>query len=123
VGGKRDTKAAITLFQKRGNNFVVLAAQVKKNLLRTHLDLAAAFITSSPTTHPPLTQCSTLPGIKAPDLATVKDFLCFYIATSRPRLTEQPTVDSINPVAEWFFAGFTRVTRHQDGCRREERGV
>ena len=47
----------------------------------------------------------------APDLATVKDFLRFYIATSRPRLdADRPTVDSINIVAEWFFAGFTRVT-------------
>lgn len=50
------------------------------------------------------------PGVEAPDLATVKDFVRFYIATSRPRLTEQLTVDSINTVAEWFFAGFTRVT-------------
>jgi hypothetical protein len=49
-------------------------------------------------------------GVEAPNLATVKDFIRFYIATSRPRLTEQPTVDSINTVAEWFFAGFTRVT-------------
>jgi hypothetical protein len=40
------------------------------------------------------------PGIEAPDLATVKDFLRFYIATSRPRLAEKPTVDSINTVAE-----------------------
>lgn len=50
------------------------------------------------------------PGIAAPDLATVKDFLRFYIATSRPRLAEKPTVDSINTIAEWFFAGFTRIT-------------
>lgn len=50
------------------------------------------------------------PGVEAPDLATVKDFLRFYIATSRPQLTKKPTVDSINTVAEWFFAGFTRVT-------------
>ncbi|MCJ1474750.1 hypothetical protein MMC13_003410 [Lambiella insularis] len=51
------------------------------------------------------------PGIAAPDLATVKDFLRFYIATSRPRLdVDKPTVDSMNTVAEWFFAGFTRVT-------------
>lgn len=51
------------------------------------------------------------PGVAAPDLATVKDFIRFYIATSRPRLdAERPTVDSVNTVAEWFFAGFTRVT-------------
>lgn len=50
-------------------------------------------------------------GIAAPDLATVKDFLRFYIATSRPQIeTDRPTVDSINSVAEWFFAGFSRVT-------------
>ena len=49
-------------------------------------------------------------GAEAPDLGTVKDFLRFYIATSRPQLTNKPTVDSINTMAEWFFAGFTRVT-------------
>jgi hypothetical protein len=49
-------------------------------------------------------------NIDAPDLATVKDFLRFYIATSRPILTDKPTADSIVIVAEWFFAGFTRVT-------------
>ena len=50
-------------------------------------------------------------GVAAPDLATIKDFLRFYIATSKPRLdADKPTVDSINIVAEWFFAGFTRIT-------------
>ena len=49
----------------------------------------------------------------APDLATVKDFIRFYIATSKPQLNKEgkrPTADSINIAAEWFFAGFTRVT-------------
>lgn len=41
----------------------------------------------------------------------VKDFVRFYVSTSRPRLdAHRPTVDSINTVVEWFFAGFTRVT-------------
>jgi len=51
--------------------------------------------------------------VAAPDLATVKDFIRFYIATSSPRLDKKekrPTADSINIAAEWFFAGFTRVT-------------
>ncbi len=50
------------------------------------------------------------PSIDAPDLATVQDLLRFYIATSRPLLTQEPTVDFVNTVAEWFFAGCTRVT-------------
>jgi hypothetical protein len=54
-------------------------------------------------------QCLRL-GVEDPSLATVKDFLRFYIATSQPRLTEKPTVESINTIAEWFFAGLTRVT-------------
>jgi hypothetical protein len=54
-------------------------------------------------------QAKKQPGAEAPDLVTVKDFLRFYIATSQPRLVEQPT-ESINTVAKWFFAGFTRVT-------------
>ncbi|KAK5080233.1 hypothetical protein LTR05_008746 [Lithohypha guttulata] len=45
-----------------------------------------------------------------PDLATVKDFLRFYIATSQPRLAAQTTTDSMGTVAEWFFAGFARIT-------------
>jgi hypothetical protein len=31
-------------------------------------------------------------GIEAPDLATVKDFLRFYIATSRDKIVEKPTL-------------------------------
>jgi hypothetical protein len=49
-------------------------------------------------------------GVEAPDLATVKDFFRFYIATSCGRIVDKPTPDSINTIAEWFFAGFTRVT-------------
>jgi hypothetical protein len=50
-------------------------------------------------------------GAAAPDLATVKDFSRFYIATSRPRLdASRPTMDSVNIVAKLFFAGFTCVT-------------
>ena len=49
-------------------------------------------------------------GVKAPDLATIKDFFRFYIATSCGRIVAKPTPDSINTIAEWFFAGFTRIT-------------
>jgi hypothetical protein len=39
------------------------------------------------------------------------DFLRFYITTSRLQLdADCPTQDSITTVAEWFFAGFTRIT-------------
>lgn len=49
-------------------------------------------------------------GVQTPDLATIKDFFRFYIATSFPRLTDKPTVDSMNTIAEWFFAAFKRAT-------------
>jgi hypothetical protein len=49
-------------------------------------------------------------GIEVPDLATVKDFFRFYIATSRPIIDDLPTADLIRSIAEFFFAGFTRVT-------------
>jgi hypothetical protein len=51
-------------------------------------------------------------GVDAPDLATVKDFLRFHVSISRGYIDEdeKPTVDSVNTHAEWFFAGFTRVT-------------
>jgi hypothetical protein len=45
---------------------------------------------------------------RTPDLATVKDFLRFYAASSDPRI--DMTSDSLGTVAEWFFAGFARVT-------------
>jgi hypothetical protein len=38
--------------------------------------------------------------VEAPDLATIKIFLRFYIATSCGRIIAKPTVDSINTVTE-----------------------
>ena len=49
-------------------------------------------------------------NVEAPDLATVKDFLRFQAATGQGMIVEQTTCDSLNTFAEWFFAGFTRVT-------------
>ena len=40
----------------------------------------------------------------------VKDYLRFRAATSRSKVVEKPTADSLNAFAEWFFAGFSRVT-------------
>jgi hypothetical protein len=48
--------------------------------------------------------------VKAPDLETVKDFLRFHVSTSRGKIVTVPTADSVNTFAEWFYAGFTRVT-------------
>ena len=50
-------------------------------------------------------------GVPPPDLATIKDFLRFHVAISRGRIDDKrTTVDSVNTFAEWYFAGFTRVT-------------
>jgi len=49
-------------------------------------------------------------GAPLPDLATIKDFLRFYIHTSQPKLADKTTTDSMGTICEWFFAGFTRVT-------------
>lgn len=50
-------------------------------------------------------------GVPTPDLVTVKDFLRFYIATSKSQIDDtNPIADSICTVGEWFFAAFTRVT-------------
>jgi hypothetical protein len=49
-----------------------------------------------------------------PDQATVKDFFRFVAATSRgliDRETGKITADSLNTFGEWFYAGFTRVTK------------
>jgi len=50
-------------------------------------------------------------GVEAPDLATLKDFFRFYIATSTPQLSDTTTVDSMNSIAEFFFAAFTCATK------------
>jgi hypothetical protein len=60
-------------------------------------------------------------GADAPDLATVKDCLRFRAATNRGKIVEKPTADSLNAFAEWFFAGFSRVTgTPTDGDERSE---
>lgn len=46
-------------------------------------------------------------------LATIRDFIRFIVHTSRGFLEEaqkRVTVDSMITFAEWFFAGFDRVT-------------
>ncbi|KAL2037204.1 hypothetical protein N7G274_010067 [Stereocaulon virgatum] len=47
------------------------------------------------------------------DIATIKDFLQFKASISDGRIDEElerSTADSLNTFAEWFFAGFARVT-------------
>ena len=48
--------------------------------------------------------------LPAPNIDTVKDYLRFYIAISKGKLHKRSTVDTVNTHAEWFFAGFSRVT-------------
>lgn len=52
-------------------------------------------------------------GLPPLDLATIKDFLRFIVAISRGVIDDKEglvTVDSIDTFAEWFFAGFAKVT-------------
>jgi hypothetical protein len=48
-------------------------------------------------------------NVEVPDLAAVKDFLRFHAATSKRKVVEIMTCDSLNTFAEWFSAGFSRV--------------
>jgi hypothetical protein len=41
----------------------------------------------------------------------MKNFIKFYVAMSRGKIKQQPSADLVNIFAEWFFAGFTHVTR------------
>lgn len=50
-------------------------------------------------------------GQPAPDLATVKDFIRYYIYSAKGMLTLRPTMPSVKNFAERFFAGFTRVIK------------
>jgi hypothetical protein len=51
--------------------------------------------------------------VNASDLPTAKDFIRFHAAVSRGKIVELRTADFNNAFAEWFFAGFTRVTGTQ----------
>ena len=51
--------------------------------------------------------------METPDLVTVKDFLRFHAAASKGKIKEKINPDSLNTFAEWFFAGFSRVTETQ----------
>ena len=53
-----------------------------------------------------------LEGSPPPDLANIRDFIRFHASVARGNLDPQgrPTTDSVNTFAEWFFAGFARVT-------------
>ncbi|THC92169.1 hypothetical protein EYZ11_008356 [Aspergillus tanneri] len=50
-------------------------------------------------------------GQPAPDLATVKDFIRFYIFSSHGMISLRPTKSSVLNFAERFFAGFARLTK------------
>ena len=56
------------------------------------------------------------------NIATIKDFLRFKASISEGRIDEElerATADSLNAFAEWFFAGFARVTGNP--IRKEDR--
>ena len=48
-------------------------------------------------------------NVEASDHVTVKDFLRWHAAISQGKIVEKATCDSLNTIAEWFFAGFSRV--------------
>ncbi|EAW12595.1 uncharacterized protein ACLA_010210 [Aspergillus clavatus NRRL 1] len=50
-------------------------------------------------------------GQPVPDLATIKDFIRFYIYSSNGMISLRPTKSSVLNFAERFFAGFTRLTK------------
>ncbi|KAL1979242.1 hypothetical protein VTN96DRAFT_6405 [Rasamsonia emersonii] len=50
-------------------------------------------------------------GQPAPDLATIKDFIRYYIFSTQGMLSIRQTVSSVLNFAERFFARFTHVTK------------
>jgi hypothetical protein len=52
-------------------------------------------------------------GVHAPACSEVKDFLRFYGLQSKGRINKHASAESIKSQAEFFFAGFTRVTGTQ----------
>ena len=50
-------------------------------------------------------------GYPIPNLATIKDFVRFYVSSTDGILTLRPTKSSVLNFAERFFAGYTRITK------------
>ncbi|GAA3278971.1 hypothetical protein GCM10020218_029570 [Dactylosporangium vinaceum] len=50
-------------------------------------------------------------GYPVPNLATIKDFVRFYVSSTDEILTLRPTKSSVLNFAERFFAGYTRITK------------
>jgi len=78
-----------------------------RNVRAAHLDNDAAVDARYAMTPPDLLERSP-----PPDLANIRDFIRFHASVARGNLDPQgrPTTDSVNTFAEWFFAGFARVT-------------
>ncbi|KAL6716976.1 hypothetical protein ACLMJK_004889 [Lecanora helva] len=52
-------------------------------------------------------------GLQPLGLSTLRDFFRFYAMSSKGLLEKRVTVDTLLACAEWFFAGFARVTENQ----------
>ena len=50
------------------------------------------------------------PSAPAPSTVNVKDFFRFYVKQSKGLINKHASVESVVTNAEWFYAGFTRVT-------------
>ncbi len=62
--------------------------------------------------YPPEQDLSLWKGRPPLDLATVRDFLRFYVGTSKGRLDldKRVTAELVVSFTEWFFAAYTEVT-------------
>ena len=49
-------------------------------------------------------------GAPAPSIVEVKDFLRLYVMQSTGRINNHASMESVKTNADWFYAGFTRVT-------------
>lgn len=47
------------------------------------------------------------------DITTLKDFFRFHVGLAKALIADTTTADSVNTTAEWFFAGFQRVTGNE----------
>ena len=70
-------------------------------------------VVSDPEPKSPISPPSLREGLPPFDIVTIKDFLRYKASISDGRIDEgleRTTTDSLNAFAEWFFAGFARVT-------------
>ena len=111
----RDQNIALKLYEKSVLS-IILETVIMFTIVRRWMSITTKGEGTTSTAY------SLQEGCPPPDLVSIKDFLRFHVAISKGNIDKKGriTTDSLNTFAEWFFAGFARVTgniiEEEDRC-------